>query len=79
MTHSAIYKGYLICAFTYFDSAAEFWSASVDVSWGNNDRHNLQTLYGPRNQFTNGRDAECFIVADAKDWIDKHPLLSLAK
>jgi hypothetical protein len=71
MTHSATYKGYLICAFTNFDSATERWSTVVDISWGDNDHSSLQTLYGPNNRFTNGQTAECFIVADAKDWIDR--------
>jgi hypothetical protein len=67
-----LYKGHLIVAFARFDEDTRLWIPIADVSWTSHDEPISHTISGPPNQFARWADAEEFMTATAKAWIDEH-------
>ena len=70
MAQSLLYRNCLVAAFVNCDETTQLWTGTADVSWGPHDNRSLKTI-SRKNTFVNGIDAEHFIIAAAKHWIDR--------
>jgi hypothetical protein len=70
---NVLYKDRSIVNFARFDEDSTFWIPMVDVSWGTDGLRESHTITGPLVQFDKWQDAERFMTAMAKAWIDDNP------
>ena len=68
-----LYKDRSIVNFARCDEDTTFWIPMVDVSWGIDGLRKSHTISSPPVQFEYWQDAEGFMTAMAKAWIDDNP------
>ena len=61
---------YLIVASAQFNPATNFWIGPANITLAFGRKLEWNTLIGPKDRHSGKRDAEHFMISEAKDWIE---------
>ena len=65
-----LYGDYLIVASAQFNRATKFWIGQANIALASGPKLEWYTIIGPEKRHSSERDAEYFMISEAKNWIE---------